>query len=368
MVRHFDSFHLRRLVGYSQSGVTDLPLSAAYSAAMLLALPWIARRDQKLLPLAAVMLGLAVLAKGPAPIVLAAPLAVAWRNFRDLYRPRVLGPFLVVALPWYVLCYLRNGSAFLNQFFWVHNFERFTSPALQHVQPWWYYLPALAVLMLPWTLLTPLAFIGARSTGQPFDPRRLFLLLWTIWPLVFFSASVNKLPGYILPMLPALAILIALGLTQMRKSAPWLALTALVFVVYPIAAPLLAAAIESGLSRAPRPSFQPIWLAPLLLAALVWVLDARGLRLAAIACLATAAALGMVYLKVEMSRASFSRGFWATIAAQRDNVCVASLERGWRYGLNYYSTAPLPDCAQSPKPLHLIQLPGKVPQLVDEAR
>jgi 4-amino-4-deoxy-L-arabinose transferase-like glycosyltransferase len=345
---------------YSQSGVTDLPLSAAFCAAMLLALPWVIRREQRLLPYAAVMMGLAVLAKGPAPLVLAAPLALAWRNFRDLLRLRVILPFLLVALPWYILCYLRNGMAFLKEFFWLHNFQRFTSPSLQHVHAWWYFGPVLALLLLPWTALAPLAAIGAR----PLDRSRLFLLLWTIWPLIFFSASVNKLPGYILPMLPALAALMALGLNQARKAAPWIAITALLLAVYPVAAPLLEAAIQSGLSRAPRPVFQPVWLAPLAVAALVWLLDARGRRLAAVACLAVSATVGMVYLKLEMGRAVFARNLWSRVSTDSGNVCVATLDRAWRYGLNYYSTVPLPDCAQNPKPLQIVQRPGRPPELL----
>jgi 4-amino-4-deoxy-L-arabinose transferase-like glycosyltransferase len=346
---------------YSQSGVPDLPLSAAFSAAMLLALPWVVGRDPHLLPYASVMLGLAVIAKGPAPLVLAAPLALAWRSFRDLLRTRVIVPFLLVALPWYVLCYLRNGAPFLNEFFWVHNFQRFTTASLQHPQPSWYFIPVLALLLLPWTALAPLAAIGAK----PFDRRRLYLLLWTLWTLVFFSISVNKLPGYILPLLPALAALIALGLNEMRNAAPWLALAALLLVAYPIAAPLLAVAIGSGLSRAARPEFQPLWLAPVAVAALVWFLDTRGRRLAAIACLAVSATVGMVYLKLEMGRTLFARSLWNRISTRAGDVCVASLDRSWRYGLNYYSTVPLPDCSQSPKPLQVIERPGRPPELVE---
>jgi len=273
----------------------------------------------------------------------------------------VLLPFLLVAAPWYVLCYLRNGMAFLKEFFWLHNFERFTTPSLQHVQSWWYFGPVLALLLLPWTALAPLAAIGAR----PLDRGRLFLLLWTIWPLVFFSRSVNKLPGYILPMLPALVTLMALGLRQARKPAPWLALTALLLAAYPIAGPLLAAAIESGLSRAPRPEFHPIWLAALAISALVWFLDARGRRLAAVACLAVAATAGMVYLKLELGRAAFARELWSRVSTHSGGVCVASMDRGWRYGLNYYSTIPLPECSADPKPFQIIQRLGQPPQVVE---
>jgi 4-amino-4-deoxy-L-arabinose transferase-like glycosyltransferase len=302
-----------------------------------------------------------VLAKGPVPLVLAAPLALAWRSFRDLLRPRTMLPFLLVALPWYLVCYLRNGASFIHDFFWVHNFQRFTTASLQHPQPWWYFIPVLALLLLPWTALAPLAAIGAK----PFDRRRLYLLLWTLWPLVFFSISINKLPGYIVPLLPALAALIGLGLNEMRNAAPWLAVTALSQAAYLIAAPLLAAAILSGLSRAPRPEFQPVWLAPVAVAALVWILDAHGRRLAAIACLAASATFGMVYLKLEMGRTAFARSLWNRVSTHAGSVCVASLDRSWRYGLNYYSTVPLPDCAQSPKPFQVIERPGRPPELVE---
>src|ERR1035437_1869872 len=121
----------------SQVGVPDMPMTATFSAAMLLALTWIGRRDARHLPVAAALLGLAVLAKGPVALVLAAPLGLRFRSARDLVRPWVVAPFLAVALPWYLLCYLRNGKIFLHDFFVVHNFERFTSNALMHVQPWW---------------------------------------------------------------------------------------------------------------------------------------------------------------------------------------------------------------------------------------
>jgi 4-amino-4-deoxy-L-arabinose transferase-like glycosyltransferase len=262
-----------------------------------------------------------------------------------------------------VLCYLRNGWPFINQFFWVHNFGRYTSPSLQHVHSWWYFGPVLALLLLPWTPLAPLAVAGVR----PLDRSRLFLGLWTLWPLVFFSVSVNKLPGYILPMLPALSVLIALGLNRARNGRFWLALTALLLAAYPIAAPLLAAAMESGLSRAPRPDFQPIWLAPLAVAALVWFLGSHRRPLAAVACIALAAAGGMVYLKLEMGRAVFARDLWDRISPQRGNVCVATLDRGWRYGLNYYSSVPLPDCSQNLKPVQVMQRPGSVPDLTEKS-
>src|SRR5262249_14649197 len=110
-------------VFFSQVGVTDLPMSALYSAAMLLALPWIGRGDQRYLPLAAALLGLAALAKGLVPLALAAPVLLAGTRLRDVLRPRVAGPFLAVAVPWYLLCYLKNGWPFFDEFFIRHHLE-----------------------------------------------------------------------------------------------------------------------------------------------------------------------------------------------------------------------------------------------------
>ncbi|HJT90320.1 MAG TPA: glycosyltransferase family 39 protein, partial [Bryobacteraceae bacterium] len=205
-------------VGFSQIAVPDLLLTAFFSAAMLLALPWIAKGDERLLPAAAALLGVAVLAKGLVPLVLALPLAMRG-GIRSLLRPRVAAPFLVVALPWYLLCYLRNGGEFLKVFFWQQQFDRFTSGALMHLQPWWFYIPVLLGAMLPWTPLAALAG-GRREAWR--DPRRRFLLAWVLFGLLFFSASANKLPGYILPLLPAAAALAALGLSEAGNARAWL--------------------------------------------------------------------------------------------------------------------------------------------------
>jgi len=209
----------------SQIGTTDLPLTVTYSAAMLLALPWVRRRDPALLPWVAAFLGLAVLAKGPVAVVLACPILLPWkgpfwrdlgRNILSFLRPRVALPFLAVTLPWYALCTWANGAAFLQDFFWKHNVERFVSSTAvgNHGQPFWFFGPVLLALLLPWTPLLPLAF---RRTLYA-DPGRLFLLIWTALCLVFFSRSANKLPSYILPLIPAAAAL--LGRPRRAPSDP----------------------------------------------------------------------------------------------------------------------------------------------------
>jgi hypothetical protein len=105
------------------------------------------------------------------------------------------------AAPWYLLCYLRTGAPFLQKFFWEHHFGRFSSEALQHRQPWWFYLPVLLAGLLPWT---PLLALLPRA-GLWADRRTRLLAVWAGWGLVFFSLSTNKLPGYVLPLVPAVA-------------------------------------------------------------------------------------------------------------------------------------------------------------------
>jgi 4-amino-4-deoxy-L-arabinose transferase-like glycosyltransferase len=370
-------------LGYSQVGVTDLPLTAAFSAAMLLAVPWIARRDGRYLPAAGAMLGLAVLAKGLVPLALAAPpLVLGWLYARK--RPaggpadpegasrgvrltsaalRVAIPFLLVSLPWYVFCYLRNGFPFLNDFFVRHHLSRFTSNALQHGQPWWFYLPVFAAAFVPWT---PLLLLGAGRSGWR-DPRRFFLLAWVLCGLLLFSLSVNKLPGYILPLLPAAALLAALALDEAAGARAWLAACALLLAAFPIAAPMLPAAVASGLSRAPRPSLEWTWLLPVVVAAAAWQLESRGKRYAAVFCIAAGTAAGMAYVKhvalPQLDRVASARSLWRGISDRSGDTCVDGIHRTWRYGLNYYSVTPLPECSAEARPLSLRQAPGQPPEI-----
>jgi len=364
-------------IGFSQVGTTDLPLAATFSAAMLLALPWIARGETRLLPAAAALMGFAVLSKGLLPLVLAAPVVplVWWLGraaagsgkplpaLRHLLRPRVAAPFLLVALPWYLLCYLRNGPAFLLEFFWRQQFRRFTSGELQHGQPWWYYLPVLAAAVLPWSALFPL--LCRRSFYR--DWRRLLPLAWLLFGLVFFSLSRNKLGGYVLPLLPAAALLFALAIEEVPDARAWLAACALLLVAYPVAIPVLPAALAWGLSRAARPELQWFWLLPVLAAAAVWALAARGKRVAAVAAIAAGVSAGVFYARQSaaplVDAAASSRGLWRQIQGRGGQVCIAGIGRDWVYGLNYYSEAPLPDCAAQPRPLQIVQFPGQPPRL-----
>lgn len=152
-------------LAYSHVAVTDLPLAAFFSAAVLLALPWVARHDRSSLPAAAACLGLASMAKGLVPLALFLPVfAIGWRNLRDWLRPMPILVFAVCALPWYILCTIRNGSEFLRVLFVEQTFGRFHSAALQHGQPVWFYFPVLLLLLYPWF---PLLFFSGRGLPCP---------------------------------------------------------------------------------------------------------------------------------------------------------------------------------------------------------
>ena len=357
-------------LGYSFIGATDLPMSAAFSAAMLLSLDWLATGDRRRLPLCAGLLGVAVLAKGLVPLVLTLPLLFcARRRWRDLVRWPVLGAFALIALPWYLLCSWRNGSTFLRTFFWEQHFGRFTTTALAHPQPFWFYLPVLAGALLPWT---PLLLLLAqpslyKSKEGASDSRRRFLLLWLLFGLLFFSLSKNKLPGYLLPLVPAAAALMGIAFAEARRVRWALPAVALCLIVIPAALPIVPRALASGLSRASMTKFQWTWLLPVVLALAIGWLERRGRRTAAWIIMASVLAVTVTVLKLvglpAIDRAYSARPLWREISARRADVCIARMHRSWRYGLNYYSTTPLPDCSQSPRLLEIVQDPGSPPDV-----
>src|SRR5579884_2035677 len=165
-------------VAYSRVAVFDLPLSAVFGAAMLALLAWLERRQTRWLMSFTALLGLSVLAKGLVGPVLAALTLLCWsarnglRELRSLLRPAALLVFLAVASPWYMLCYLRNGPPFLAEFFWRQHFARYAAGALAHNQPLWYFVPVLALGLLPWTPL--LTAFGAKTLWRE---RKLFFFL-----------------------------------------------------------------------------------------------------------------------------------------------------------------------------------------------
>ncbi|MFN0304339.1 MAG: phospholipid carrier-dependent glycosyltransferase [Burkholderiales bacterium] len=141
------------------------------------------------------------------------------RDFRLIGRLAILPGtivFLAITAPWFVFVQDRNAE-FLHFFFVREHFERFTSPEHQRPGPWWYFIPILVAGTLPWTPIvlgamwrSGLAAIRKRAAPErPAFNIDLVLLVWVATIFVFFSVSRSKLPAYILPVLPALALVAA---------------------------------------------------------------------------------------------------------------------------------------------------------------
>ncbi|MBI4874664.1 MAG: glycosyltransferase family 39 protein [Acidobacteria bacterium] len=346
-------------IAFSQVAVTDLPMAAAFSAAMLLALRWIGTGSRRTLAAAGALLGVAVLAKGLVPLVLAAPLA--WfgrRRVREILPGA--GAFLVVAVPWYALCWLRNGQVFFDQFFWRHHFERFGSESLAHRQPFWFYAPVLLAGLFPWTPLAAHLFGRGLLRGW----RRQLLVVWVLFGFVFFSASTNKLPGYLLPLMPALCALMGIALAETRRPRWSLAACGLLLGLIPVVAAALPDLLIAGLRRADLGAPGWVWIA---MAVPVWFLERRGRRLAAVALVAAGVGAGILWIKLAALPGAdarmTARPLWRAVAPRAGEVCVEPIHRAWRYGLNYYSREPLPDCAVAPRPLRIRQRPGNMPAI-----
>ena len=182
----------------------------------------------------------AVLSKGLIGIVFPAAAVclycIVQRDLRLFWKLEwLVGPlvFLAIAAPWFVLVSVKNPE--FPQFFFIHeHFERFLSTVHRREQAWWYFFPILFGGFLPWAIaLIPAAVNGwrqpAKLTGESgthgtFSPHK-FVLIFSVFILLFFSKSGSKLPSYILPMFPLLALVIGAYLrTAETKRLAWLVL------------------------------------------------------------------------------------------------------------------------------------------------
>ncbi len=334
-------------LAYSFVTLPDVLMSAALGAAMCIAL-FDTRRKQGYA--AGALLGLSILAKAFVPLVLFAPMFLVARG----KRLTMIAGCVVVAAPWYLLCTLRFGALFWREILWKQHFDRFFTSSLLHVQPLWYYLPILLAGLFPWT---PLA--GLLLRRKTYDDERVrFLVGWLIFALIFFSISKNKLPGYVLPLLPPLTIVLAFGLDKAGLAAKWwLVASVLMLVALPAIVAVLPDALLSGIRRA---SFVPAPALPFVLVApVVWWLAWRDRIVLSILTAAMSVVFGLAYVKGKVfpildQRVSV-RGFWRANTAQAANACLENVRRDWEYGLNYYAGRPLPDCDAEQRPRITVQ-------------
>ncbi len=316
---------------YSHVAITDLPMSAAFAAAML-TLFFSPRASF----LAGVFLGLAVLAKGLVPLVLFLPALWFLRHrMRDLAL--VFAAAAVIAAPWYALVTLRNGAPFLEEFFWKQHFGRFVSGTLLHSRPFWFFVPVLLAGLFPWIPL--LALLFNRQLYR--DRRTQFLLAWFAWGFLFFSASHNKLPGYLLPLLPPIAALMGIALASAARPQIALAACGLLFCLVPPMLDALPQALLNGISHASFHFSLAGTLASLALAVGCAVCR-RERGVAALALFATATVVWVAWrVYPVLDRELSGRPLWL---AQGQITCLPPTNRSRRDSIRYYVDRDLPDC------------------------
>lgn len=228
------------MFAFSRGASTDMQLAAPFSVGMLGWYAWYETGKKFWLFDLYFFGAAATLAKGPvAPFMALAIICLflglrrEWSALRrTIWIPGIL-LYLAMVLPWYIAVQRRNPT-FFNEFFWQHNLERYTTDLYRHHQPFYYYLVVLILGLMPWTALALRALADGLATSIAewkvrFKPQRYvghvragdafpeFLVLWTLFPVLFFSFSGSKLPGYILPAIPPLAILTGDYLFRIRR-------------------------------------------------------------------------------------------------------------------------------------------------------
>lgn len=333
-------------VAYSFAAVPDILMSAAFGAALLVTLfDTRPRRGY----LAGALLGVAMLAKAFVPLVLIAPVWLIARG----KRLAIIVTAAAVAAPWHLLCWWRNGSAFWDDYFLKQQVARFFTSDLQHVQPFWYYAPVLLAALFPWT---PLVALLARKRVLD-DFRVRSLLAWLVVVLLFFSASQNKLPGYLLPLLPAAAIVLAAALDKAPRPEWWIAGCVLLLLLLPSIAAGLPDALLTGATKA-HWHWRLGWGLGVFIAASasgVWLVAWKGQRANAMLAAALTVATLLGYLESStlavLDQRYSVRAFWREHPAEVDRGCLdSSVSRTWKYGLEYYARHELPACGNPPRP------------------
>ena len=369
------------VLGMARAASTDMSLAAPFTVSMLCwyawyeSVAWAQPRRWFLLGFHAA-LGLATLAKGPVAPGLAALIIVAF--CLTMRQPRLIAQtlwipglvcFLAVTLPWYVEVQLQTPQ-FLRVFILEHNLARFGTNIFRHKQPFWYYVPVILLATAPWTLFAVLGVIDAvkqrpwlsfraankqpentaAAAGGVKSPLSLFLLLWGVIPVVFFSLSQSKLAGYILPSVPALTILAALAAhDRMRtgRRVAWVVVLHAAICAAVIAGVLLAPTLVLKLRPAPRAIGFSLAAGAFTLLVVGGMLFARGLRMLRPLTLLPVV-IGVAFL-LRVAAPSIDAAQSARPAARflrevgvgpDDRLASFSVRREVAYGLAFYRNRP----------------------------
>jgi 4-amino-4-deoxy-L-arabinose transferase-like glycosyltransferase len=243
-----------------------------------------------------VAIALGILTKGPValavPLLVALPYAIWRRRTWAVLDPLGMLAMLAVVLPW-VFAVSRQVPGFLRYVLVVETADRLAGSGLGRTAPWWYFLPITVGAALPWSLV---ALAGLRRRrGPAAGPLPVFLLLWIVVPVVFFTLSQSKRPQYVLPVVPAFGLLVALlwhrADGHLRGARPAAAALGVLGAVLVLAGPRLATLVRAGAGVQAAIPRTALWLglACALAGLAAWVSAARRDRLLAALTLPVAA-------------------------------------------------------------------------------
>jgi 4-amino-4-deoxy-L-arabinose transferase len=262
--------------------VLDGPLSLFITSTMVLyffAVMEINPRKKNLfLVLSGISCGLSFLTKGflafVLPLIVIVPFMAWERRIKDLLKSLCVPALsaLLVSLPWAVLIHLREPD-FWHFFFWNEHIKRFMAEGAQHKESFWYFFKLFPLATLPWLFLIPVAWFGKRK-GMLNESIIRFSLCWFLFPFLFFSASSGKLPTYILPCFPPLAIILSVGLHNYLNNGREKAfnLGALLFALFICVIAIILLVFQINGFHGLKPYFH-IWKLSLLMAGILsWVL------------------------------------------------------------------------------------------------
>ena len=351
------------MIGFARAATPDMLFAGLLTAAMAVASEMLQKpRPGPILRMAfGFFLGAAVLAKGPAAVILAGGATLLWaalsRQWRASFRflhPLIIAVFCVTALPWYILCALRNPDS-LRVFIWQHNFQRYLTPVFEHRQPFWFFGPVLLLGILPWLPLAATVLADAVrnwNSETKMNSPSLFIAGWALFALLFFSISQSKLPGYILPAIPPVILLLARSFVRQVELKPRViqSVVASIGIVFPVLIEIARAKLYPsfapglGLDLAPLRGVELAFGVSLIFGALIVVLALRHKWNGAIG-VATCTTVILILIANRMvmpvldsivSARPAATSVIRSYAPKPDEVAVSHLPHAYWYGLNYY--------------------------------
>jgi 4-amino-4-deoxy-L-arabinose transferase-like glycosyltransferase len=349
---------LAGVIGFARAASTDMALASTLIIALLSWYAWFETRRVLWLAGFYAFLALGTLAKGPIAPFLAAAIVLAfvllrrdWTTLRKTLSVPGLLLYFAVALPWYILVQHANPQ-FVKVFIFEHNLARYGTNMFQHKQPFWYFIPVLVLGILPWVTFSVAALVRVvKENLASRNSFELFFGLWAVLPVVFFSFSQSKLPGYILPVLPAFAILTAdyIWWRQNEGNQPPLWMTALHSTVGGIllGLSLLSAFLILKAKLAPLAILIAVIAGVAIFIGMTVAVYAKGLDTVRFATLVPVV-IALAFVLKMVSPAIDAKDSERPVAARLARfakpgtpVAVAYVPRVVEYGLNFYRNQPI---------------------------